>query len=40
MGFDPQGAEELFHGGLGRLLQGPDVLSKESGEAGQRPMKK
>jgi len=40
MGFDPQGAEELFHGGLGHLLQGPDVLSKESGEAGQRPMKK
>jgi len=35
MGFDPQGMEELFQSGLGHFLHGPDVLSKESGEAGQ-----
>jgi len=40
MSFDLQGMEELFQGGLGHFLQGPDVLSKESGETGQRAMKK
>jgi hypothetical protein len=40
MGFDSQGVKELLQSGLGHLLQGPDVLSKESGEAGQRPMEK
>jgi hypothetical protein len=40
MGFDMQGVKELFQGGLNHLFQGPDVLSEESGEAGQRPMKK
>ena len=40
MGFDSQGVEELLQSGLGHFLQGPDVLSKESGEAGQRPMEK
>ena len=40
MGFDPQGVEELFQRGLGHLFHRPDVLSKESGEAGQRAVKK
>ena len=40
MGFDPQAMEELLQGDPSHLLHGPDVLSKESGEAGQRPMKK
>ena len=40
MGFNPQAMEELFQSGLGHLLHSPDVLSEESGEAGQRPMKK
>jgi len=40
MSFDPQGMEELFQSGLGHFLQGPDVLSKESGETGQRAVKK
>jgi len=40
MGFNPQAMEELFQSGLGHLLQGPDVLSEESGEAGQRAVKK
>ena len=40
MGFDPQGMEELFQSGLGHFLQGPDILSEESGETGQRPVKK
>jgi hypothetical protein len=40
MGFDPQGMEELLQGDLSHLLHGPDILSKESGEAGKRPMKK
>ena len=40
MGFDMQGVKELFQGGLNHFFQEPDVLSEESGEAGQRPMKK
>jgi hypothetical protein len=40
MGSDPQGMKELLQGGLGHFLHGPDVLSKESGETGQRPVKK
>jgi len=40
MSFDMQGMEKLFQSSLGNFLQGPDRLSKESGEAGQRPMKK
>ena len=40
MGFNPQGMKELLQGGLGHLLQGPDVLSEESSEAGQRAVKK
>jgi hypothetical protein len=40
MGFDPQGMEELLQGDSSHLLHGPDILSKESGETGQRPMKK
>jgi hypothetical protein len=40
MGFDPQGMEELLQGDPSHLLHGPDILSKESGETGKRPMKK
>src|SRR4030043_1646215 len=40
MSFDLQGMEELLQGRFGHFLQGPDVLSKESGETGQRPVKK
>src|SRR4030042_2571817 len=40
MGFNPQAMEELFQSGIGHFLQGPDVLSEESGEAGQRAGKK
>ena len=40
MGFNSQGMKELFQRSLGHLLHSPDVLSEESGEAGQRPMKK
>jgi hypothetical protein len=38
--FDLQAMEELFQSGLGHFLHGPDVLSKESGETGQRAVKK
>ena len=40
MGFDPQGMKELMQGDFCNLLQGPDVLPQESGEAGEGPVQK
>jgi hypothetical protein len=40
VGFDAQGMKELFQSNFCNLFEGPDVLSQESGEAGNRTVQK